>query len=61
MVSEQTKNTARKKAGLYTIFGGIGVLTLGYLLLAQNSITLAPILIIGAFIIMAVGILVGWD
>ena len=51
----------RRKTGLYTVFGGIGVLVLGYLALAQGSITLAPILIVGSFGIMALGIALGWD
>ena len=51
----------RKKTGLYVVGAGIGVLVLGYVLLGQGSITIAPILIIGAFAVMAVGILVGWD
>ena len=61
MASEQRQKIARKKAGLYTVFGGIGILALGYIILAQGSMTLAPAMIIGAFIVMAVGILVGWD
>lgn len=59
--NEQRQKIIKKKTGLYIIFGGIGTLGLGYFLLGQGSMNAAPILIIGAFVIMAVGILVGWD
>lgn len=51
----------RKKTGMYVVGAGIAVLALGYLLLSKGSITIAPMLIIGAFVVMAVGIMIGWD
>ena len=61
MASEQQQKIIRKKAGLYTIGAGITTLALGYVLLGKGSTTLAPVMIIGAFVIMGVGILIGWD
>jgi len=51
----------KRRAGLYTVLSGIGMLAIGYLCLAKGSITVAPALIVGAFVVMAVGIVVGWD
>ena len=61
MVSDQRQRMIKKKTGLYVIGGGIAALTTGYVLLGKGSMTAAPILIIGAFVVMAVGILIGWD
>jgi hypothetical protein len=61
MSTEAKAKIQRKRTGLYVVWGGVAVLGLGYLLLAKGSITLAPILIIGAFFILAAGILLGWD
>ena len=61
MASDQHQKIIKKKTGLYVIGGGIATLTTGYILLGQGSMTAAPILIIGAFAIMALGILIGWD
>ena len=61
MANEQRQKIIKKKTGLFVIFGGIGTLALGYVLLGQGSMTAAPVLIIGAFVIMAIGILIGWD
>ncbi len=51
----------KKKSGLVTVFAGIAVLILGYVCLAKGSITVAPILIIGSFVVMGAGIFIGWD
>ena len=51
----------KKKTGIYVVGAGIATLALGYVLLSKGSITIAPILIIGAFVVMAVGIVIGWD
>jgi hypothetical protein len=51
----------RKRAGLYTVLGGIAALIAGYICLGLGSITVAPALIIGAFAVMAIGIALGWD
>ena len=51
----------RKRAGLYTVLGGIAALIAGYACLGLGSITVAPALIIGAFAVMAIGIYLGWD
>jgi hypothetical protein len=51
----------KKKAGLYVVAAGIAVLGAGYATLAKGSITVAPALIIGAFVVMAIGIFIGWD
>lgn len=61
MANDQKQKIQRKKTGLYVVGAGIAVLTIGYIVLAKGSITLAPILIIGSFVILAVGILLGWD
>lgn len=61
MSQDPKPKVQRRKTGLYVVFGGIGVLSLGYILLAQGSITAAPILIVGSFGVMAAGILLGWD
>jgi hypothetical protein len=59
---------AKKKNGLYIIFAAIAVLVLGYLILTKVNAdasnwegAAAPILIIGGYITIAIGILVGWD
>lgn len=52
---------AKKKTGLYVVFAGIACEALGFLLLSQGSITAAPILIVGSFAVMGVGIWIGWD
>ena len=56
---DQSPAAARKKAGLVVIYASIGVLTLGYILLARGSMTAAPILILGSFVGMAAGIMMG--
>ena len=61
MANDQKQKIQRKRSGLIVVWGGVATLGLGYILLAKGSITLAPILIIGAFVILAIGILLGWD
>lgn len=54
--------------GLYIVFGALAVLALGYVVLTKVNAdasnwagAAAPIMIIGGYILVAVGILVGWD
>jgi hypothetical protein len=61
MANEQKQKVEKKKTGLIVAWSGIGILVLGYIFLAKGSITLAPILIIGSFFVMAAGIFMGWD
>jgi len=60
-----TQNTPplppQKKTGLYVVGAGLACLLAGYGLLAKGDITAAPFLIIGAFVVMGVGIAIGWD
>jgi undecaprenyl pyrophosphate phosphatase UppP len=58
----------KKKSGLYVIAAAIAVLVIGYFILTKVNAdasnwagAVAPILIIGGYIMVAVGILVGWD
>ncbi len=52
---------AKKKAGLYVVGAGVLSLLAGYGFLAKGDISIAPFLIIGAFVVMGVGIGIGWD
>ena len=52
---------AKKKSGLYTVGAGVVLLLTGYGFLAKGDISIAPFLIIGAFVVMGVGIGIGWD
>lgn len=54
-------NTPVGKKGLYVLLGGIATEALGFVLLSQGSMTAAPILICGSFVVMGVGIWMGWD
>jgi hypothetical protein len=54
--------------GLYIVFAALAVLALGYFVLTKVNAdasnwagAVAPIMIIGGYILVAVGILVGWD
>jgi hypothetical protein len=49
------------KRGLYVVLGGVACEVLGFVLLSQGSMTLAPLLLIGSFVVMGVGIWLGWD
>jgi hypothetical protein len=53
--------TPPKKTGLYVVIAGVACEVLGFVLLAQGSMTAAPALIIGSFVVMGVGIWMGWD
>ena len=68
MVYQQPPNKAKKKTGLYIIGGALAVLALGFFVLTKVNAdasnlpgAIAPILIIGGYIAVAVGILIGWD
>ena len=61
MSAPNTSLPAKKKAGLYVVGAGILCLLAGYGFLAKGDITVAPFLIIGAFVVMGAGIAVGWD
>ncbi len=66
---EKPQQTIKKnKAGLYIIGISILILILGYYTLTKVNAdasnwqgVVAPILIIGGYITIAIGILVGWD
>jgi hypothetical protein len=51
----------KKKTGLFVVYAGIASLLAGYGFLAKGDISVAPFLIIGAFVVMGVGIGIGWD
>jgi hypothetical protein len=59
--SPAAKASPPKRAGLYVLYGGVACEALGFVLLARGSMTAAPLLIIGSFLVMGVGILIGWD
>jgi hypothetical protein len=65
---QEKKVENKNRAGLYIIGVAIAILVLGYYVLTKVNPdasnwagVLAPILIIGGYILVAVGILVGWD
>jgi hypothetical protein len=51
----------RRKAGLGLILGGTALLAAGYVCLGLGSITMAPAMIIGALVLMMVGIWIGFE
>lgn len=51
----------KKRTGLYLLWAGIAVEALGFVLLAQGSMTAAPLLICGSFVVMGLGLWMGWD
>ena len=53
--------TAPKRTGLYVLAAGVACELLGFLLLAKGSMTLAPALLVGSFVVMGIGIALGWD
>lgn len=61
MAGEGKPKQQKRRTGLYVVIGGITMLILGYLLLAQGSITAAPLLIVGSLGVLVVGIFLGWD
>jgi len=52
---------AVKRTGVYVVLGGVAAEILGFVLLAQGSMTLAPLLLVGSFPVMGLGIWLGWD
>jgi cytochrome c biogenesis protein CcdA len=69
MAENQPKSeSGKKKTGLYIIGAALVLLVLGYFVLTKVNAdasnwagAVAPIMIIGGYITVAVGILVGWD
>mgnify|MGYP001446342390 CR=1 FL=1 len=72
MTENQQQNSpaaaGKRKTGLYIIGGAIADLILGYFVLTKVNAdasnwagVVAPIMIIGGYITVAIGILVGWD
>lgn len=66
--NQQKSEKGKKKDGLYIIAGAAAMLVLGYFVLTKVNAdasnwagAVAPIMIIGGYIAVAVGILVGWD
>ncbi len=53
--------SAPNKKGLYVLIAGIACEALGFVLLAQGSMTAAPALLVGSFVVMGIGIWMGWD
>ena len=51
----------KKKTGLWFVLGGVACEALGFVLLSQGSMTAAPMLIIGSFAVMGLGIWIGWE
>lgn len=51
----------RRRTGLYVVLGGVATEAAGFVLLSQGSMTAAPVLLIGSFVVMGVGIWIGWD
>jgi hypothetical protein len=69
MAENQPKNeSGKKKNGLYIVGAAVAMLVIGYFVLTKVNAdasnwagAVAPIMIIGGYITVAVGILVGWD
>ena len=57
----ETKYDYIRQVDVHSHWIGLAMLMLGYVLLSKGSITAAPILIVGAFPILAAGIWLGWD
>jgi hypothetical protein len=51
----------KNRTGLYVVFAGVACEALGFLLLGKGSMTAAPALLIGSFVVMGAGIWMGWD
>jgi hypothetical protein len=49
------------RLGLYVVFIGIACEALGFVLLSRGSTTAAPLLLVGGFAVMGLGIWIGWD
>jgi hypothetical protein len=61
MAEAKISNAAPKRSGLYVVLGGAAAEIFGFVLLAQGSMTLAPLLLVGSFPVMGLGIWMGWD
>jgi hypothetical protein len=61
MAASAAKDQPAKRTGLYVVFAGVACEGAGFVLLGQGSTTAAPLLIIGSFLVMGVGIWIGWD
>jgi len=61
MAEAKLAGVPAKRAGLYVVLGGVAAEILGFVLLAQGSMTLAPLLLVGSFPVMGLGIWMGWD
>jgi hypothetical protein len=59
--SANTGKPPKKASGLYVVLGGVACEALGFVLLSQGSMTAAPLCIVGSFVVMGLGILIGWD
>ena len=67
-MAENQPQSKKNITGLYVVFAALAVLALGYFVLTKVNAdasnwagAAAPIMIIGGYIMVAVGILVGWD
>jgi hypothetical protein len=61
MADAKTSGAPAERAGLYVLLGGVAAEALGFALLARGSMTLAPLLLVGSFPAMGLGIWMGWD
>lgn len=61
MAEAKLSGVPAKRAGLYVVLGGVAAEILGFVLLAQGSMTAAPLLLVGSFPVMGLGIWMGWD
>lgn len=61
MATPEAKNPPAKRTGLYVLSAGVACEALGMALLSQGSTTAAPLLIVGSFVVMGIGIWIGWD
>jgi undecaprenyl pyrophosphate phosphatase UppP len=67
-MTENQPQAKKNITGLYIVFGALAVIALGYFILTKVNAdasnwagAVAPILIVGGYIMVAIGILVGWD
>jgi hypothetical protein len=61
MATQAVKKAPPRRAGLMVTLAGVATEALGFVLLGQGSMTAAPALIVGSFVVMGVGIAIGWD
>jgi hypothetical protein len=67
-MAENQPKVKKNITGLYIVFAALAVLAIGYFILTKVNAdasnwagAVSPIMIIGGYILVAVGILVGWD